>query len=62
MSKLYQPEPNVPLAIKLHVLVEDVVLARHVMHIETRLRDDAVGVVELGRFRQVRDVAGVNDE
>ncbi len=37
----------VTLAIEFHVGIEEIVLARHVMHVETRLRDDAVGVVEL---------------
>src|SRR4029077_3359417 len=62
-SKLYQPAPLVPrpyrVAVKLHVFVENVMLARHVMHVEPRLRDDAVGVVEFG---EMGDIAGVNDE
>ena len=43
----------VALEVELAVLVEDVVLARHVVHVEPRLRDDAVGVVELRRLRQM---------
>ena len=37
-------------------------LARHVMHIELGLRDDAFGIVEFGDLRQMGDVAGVNHE
>ena len=52
----------VTIQVELAVLVEEIVLARHVMHVELRLRDDAVGVVELGHLRQMADVAGVNHE
>src|SRR5262249_13573487 len=52
----------VALAIELRLLVDEVMLARHVMHVERRLRDDAVGIVELGGFRQMRDVPGVDHE
>ena len=52
----------VALAVELLVIVEDVVLARDVVHVEARLRDDAIGVVELGRLGEMRDVAGMNDE
>src|SRR5205807_1392497 len=38
------------------------VFTRHVMHVEPALRNDAVGVVELGWFREMGDVAGMNDE
>jgi hypothetical protein len=38
------------------------VLARNVMHIEPRLRDDAVGVIEFGRLGEMRDVAGMDHE
>ena len=44
----------VAFAVELDLLVDDVVLARHVMHVEAGLRDDAVGIVELGRLRQMR--------
>src|SRR5581483_8818790 len=44
------------------VRIEEIVFAGHVMHIELRLRDDPVGVVELLRRRQVADVAGVDHE
>ena len=37
-------------------------LARHVMHIELGLRDDAVGIVEFDRLGQMGDIAGVNHE
>ena len=37
-------------------------LAGHVMDVEPALRDDAVGIIELGRLRQMRDVAGVDHE
>src|SRR5580693_2914133 len=50
----------VTLTIELAVLVEEVVLARDVMHVEAGLRNDAVGIVELGNLRQMTDVAGVN--
>ena len=53
---------TVAVAVELHVLVEDVVFARHVMHVEPGLRDDAVGVVEFGRLGEMGDIAGVNDE
>ena len=65
-SKLYQPAAPgaaaVVLAVELHVIVENVVLARHVVNVEARLRDDAIGVVELGRLGEMRDIAGMNDE
>src|SRR3954447_21688117 len=37
-------------------------LAGHVVHVEARLRDDAVGIVEFGRLGEMRDIAGMNDE
>ena len=37
-------------------------LARHVVHVEASLGDDPVGIVEFGRLRQMRDIAGMNDE
>jgi hypothetical protein len=46
----------------LPLLVDEIVLARHVMHVELGLRDDALGVVELGGLRQMGDVAGVDHE
>ena len=52
----------VALAVELGVLVDDVVLAGDVMHVELGLRDDLVGIVELGRLREVRNVAGVQHE
>jgi len=52
----------VPLLVELDLLVEEVVLARHVMHVEFGLRDDAIGVVEFDRLRQMADVAGVDHE
>src|SRR5262249_3013129 len=52
----------VTLAVELDLLVDDVVFARHVMHGEARGADDLVGVVELLRLRQMRDVAGVDHE
>src|SRR3984893_14157094 len=53
---------TVAVAVELHVLVENVVFARYVMHVEPRLRDDAVGVVKFGRLGEMGDIAGVNDE
>jgi hypothetical protein len=38
------------------------VLARHVVHVETRGADDLRGIVELGRRRQMGDVAGMEHE
>jgi hypothetical protein len=32
------------------------------MHVEAGLRDDAIGIVELGQPGEMRDVAGVNEE
>ena len=52
----------VALAIELLLGIDDVVLARHVMHVEASLRDDAIGIVELRQLGEMRDVAGVNDE
>ena len=42
----------VAFAIEFPLRVEEIVLAGDVMHVEPGLRDDAVGVVELGRLRQ----------
>ncbi len=52
----------VALAVELDLFVEEIVLAGHVMHVELGLRDDAFGVVEFGRLRQMADVAGVDHE
>ena len=52
----------VALLVELDLLVDDVVLARHVMHVELGLRDDAVGIVEFLDLRQMGDVAGVDHE
>src|SRR6266851_5710636 len=52
----------VALLVELDLFIEEVVLARHIVHIELGLRDDAVGVVELGGLRQMRDVAGMDHE
>ena len=41
----------VALSVEFHLLVDDVMLARHVVHIETSLRDDALGIVELVGLR-----------
>ena len=32
------------------------------MHVEPRLRDDVVGVIEFGGLREMGDIAGVDDE
>src|SRR5262249_834237 len=53
---------TVAVAVELHLLVENVVFARHVMHVEPRLRDDAVGIVEFGWLGEMGDIAGMNDE
>ena len=52
----------IALAVELHVIIEDVVLAGHVMHVEAGLGDDPVGVVEFGRLGEMGDIAGMNDE
>ena len=41
----------VALAVELLLVVDDVVLAGHVMYVETGLRDDAVGIIEFLHFR-----------
>src|ERR1700730_8387992 len=43
-------------------LVDDVVLARHVMNIELGLADDFFRIVELPGFREMGDIAGVDHE
>src|SRR6476646_6766725 len=53
---------GVPLAIEFHLFVDEVVLARHIMHLKPGLGDCMIGIVELFSFRQMRDVAGVNHE
>src|SRR6516162_10486167 len=53
---------TVAVAVELHALVENVVFARHIMHVEPGLRDDAVGIVEFGRLGEMGDIAGMNDE
>src|SRR5262245_9678825 len=52
----------VTLAIELLLVIEEIVLARHIVHVEARLRDRLIGVVEFLHFREMRDVAGVNHE
>ena len=52
----------VPLEIELVLFVDHIVLAGDVVHVETGLRDCAVGVVEFLDLGQVRDVARVNHE
>ena len=42
--------------------IDDVVLTRHVVHVEPAAADKLLGVVELCRFRKMRDVAGVQHE
>src|SRR5450759_1362635 len=39
--------------VELDLFIDEIVFARHVMHVEPGLRDDAFGVVELGRLRQM---------
>ena len=52
----------VAVEIDLAIVVENVVLAGHVMHIEPRLADDLVGGIELGRLRKMADVARMDHE
>jgi len=53
-SNEYQPAPLVPLPyallVELDLFIDEVVFAGHIMHVELGLRDDALGVVELGGF------------
>src|SRR4029077_13796868 len=44
------------------LFVDDVVLAGNPVDWNAGLTEDLVGVVELGRLREMRDIAGVNDE
>ena len=44
------------------ILIDDVVLARHVMHVEFRLADHLVGIVEFGGAREMRDITGMDHE
>jgi hypothetical protein len=53
---------TVTIAVERHALVEHVVLAGNVVHVEPRLRDDAIGIVEFRRLGEVGDIASVNDE
>src|ERR1700756_4979005 len=53
---------SVAIDVKLPIRVEKIVFAGDVMHIKPRLRDDAVGVVELRFQRKMADVAGMNHE
>src|SRR6516225_8061946 len=53
---------TVAFAVKFLPFVEDVVLAGHVVHVEARLRDDAVGIIEFGGLGEMRDIAGMDDE
>ena len=43
-------------------LVDDVVLARHVMNIELGFADDFFRIVELPGLREMGDIAGVDHE
>src|SRR6516162_5322378 len=42
------------------IRIDQVVLARHVVHVKPRLRNDVVGVVKFFFLREVADVAGVD--
>src|SRR5581483_767722 len=42
--------------------IDDVVLAGHIADVEARFRNNLVSVIEFGRLREMRDVAGVNHE
>src|SRR3984893_13945353 len=44
------------------VLVDNIVLARHVMNIELGFADDSLRIVELPGLRKTGDVAGVDHE
>ena len=52
----------VAIEIELAIVVENVVLAGHIMHVEPGLADDLVGRIELGGLRKVADIAGVDHE
>src|SRR5262249_58479830 len=49
-------------AVVTKLMVENTVFAPAEMSVDPRLRDDAVGVVEIGRLGEMGDIAGVNDE
>src|ERR1700739_760909 len=53
---------TVALAIKLYLLVDDVVFTGHVVDIAPSFGNGGIGVVELGRSGEMRDVASVNHE
>jgi hypothetical protein len=50
------------LPVKLYIVIENVVLARNVVHVQTCLSDDAVRIVELCGLGEMRDIAGVNQK
>src|SRR5260221_1587796 len=52
---------TVAVAVELYVLIVDIVLAWHVMHVEPRLRNDAIDVVEFGWLLVKDDVVGDTD-
>src|ERR1700722_11832092 len=54
--------PFPALAIELSLRVEKIVFTGNVVRVEARLRNDAVGVVELRRLGQMADVSGVDHE
>ena len=54
--------PAVTFLIDFAIGIDEVVFAGHVMHVEPRLRNDVIGVVEFLFLRQVGDVAGVDHE
>jgi hypothetical protein len=43
--------------VELELIIEEVMLAGHVVHVEARLGDDSVGIVEFGRLEGMRDIA-----
>ena len=53
----------IPVAVELpDALVDHIVLAWHIVHLEPGGTDDLIGVIELRRFRQVADIARVDHE
>src|SRR5215469_11879214 len=53
---------TVTLSVKLHFFVKKIVFARHVIHVKTSLRNNAISIIEFRRLRQMRNIASVNHE
>src|SRR5271170_1227576 len=63
LSKLYHPAPLVPFPVLLAIIIQHVVLARHIEHIfRACALQNLINGVELFGFREVADVARVQHE